>query len=351
MKFWNFKNNASGNPQLFVYGEIADWWGVDSKDFADQLKDITAAEIDVRINSDGGSVFTAQAIYSSLRRHSAKINVYIDGMAASAASVIAMAGDTVYMPENAMMMIHNPLSFMYGNAEEMRERADLLDKVEETLIATYRNKSGLDNAKIKELLDNETYLTAKEAKEYGFVDIIEQPLQVAASLKNDKINFNGVSFDAKRHAEFFSNWAIEPENKEQTMNLETLKKEHPELVAQLVASGKEAGITEGLSEGIKAENSRIQAIEELAIAGNEDMIKAAKEDSTMTAEKLAIKIIKAQKEKQNNFLADRAEDAADISEVKPSSGQTDTEKVEAKKGEVVNHLVAAAAKANNREVK
>lgn len=154
MSFWQFKNldSADKDAELLVYGEISEYWGeVDSKSFAEKLKSVTSKNINVRINSPGGEVFAAQAIYSMLKRHSASVTVFIDGIAASAATIIAMAGDRVVMPENAMMMIHNPLTWMYGNANEMRETAELLDKVRETLLAVYRDKTGLDDEKLYQI--------------------------------------------------------------------------------------------------------------------------------------------------------------------------------------------------------
>lgn len=187
-KFWSFKAKSEKVGELLLYGEISNysWWGdeVTPKDFKadlDALGDVQ--EINVYINSDGGDVFAGQAIYSMLKRHKAKINVYIDGLAASMASVIAMVGDTIYMPKNAMMMIHNPWTIAGGNANDFRSLAEELDKIRESMIATYKDKSGLEEDKIIELLDAETWLTAEDALSYGLIDEIEQEKEIAASLK------------------------------------------------------------------------------------------------------------------------------------------------------------------------
>lgn len=323
MKFWKFKAAANGkDPELMVYGDIAEWWGVDSKEFNTQLAGIESENINVRINSYGGEVFTAQAIYSALKRHPSKITVYIDGIAASAASLIAMAGDNVVMPANAMMMIHNPLSGRYGNANDMREMAELLDKIRDSLVPAYQAKSGLDAEAIIELLDAETWMTAQEAVEYGFADQLDPAIQVAASANRDNITINGLEADFSRYSNAdkmigmvsADSSNIKPtgsagdnpeDRKEKTpMNLEKLKAEHPDLYAAVLAEGEKAGEAK--------ERARIKAIEEMAMKGHETLIAQAKFDTAMTAEALAVEIIKAEKVKGQQFLSQREQDAAEI---------------------------------------
>jgi ATP-dependent Clp protease protease subunit len=186
-KFWNFKALDDKTGELTLYGEIANetWWEdeVTPKEFKadlDNLGDID--ELNIYINSPGGDVFAGQAIHSMLKRHHAHKNVYIDGLAASIASVIAMAGDTIFMPKNAMMMIHNPWTFGIGNAEEFRKLAEDLDKIRESLIAAYEGRSALTRDEIIEIMDSETWLTADECHEYGFCDVVEKEKQMAACI-------------------------------------------------------------------------------------------------------------------------------------------------------------------------
>lgn len=149
--FWKFKSflnkENKKEAEILLYGVIGDdgyWDEVTSKEFAEQLKEVEDAEtISVRINSPGGDVFAGQAIYSMLKRCKAQIVVYIDGLAASIASLVAMAGDKIIMPKNSMMMIHKPWTISAGNANDMRQRADTLDKVEESMLAAYVEKTGL----------------------------------------------------------------------------------------------------------------------------------------------------------------------------------------------------------------
>lgn len=189
-KFWNLKKISNSAGELLIYGPISDetWWGdeVTPKQFKedlDKLGDIDT--LNIYINSPGGDVFAGQAIYSILSRHKAQKVVYIDGLAASIASIIAMAGDKIIMPKNAMMMIHNPWTIAMGNAQDFRKLADDLDKIRESLIAAYQNKSNLDKEKIIELMNAETWFTADEALKHSLIDEIEEAKKLAANIDND----------------------------------------------------------------------------------------------------------------------------------------------------------------------
>lgn len=184
-KFWNFKALDENTAELTLYGEISDisWWGdeVTPKQFKEDLDALGDIDtLNVYINSPGGDVFAGQAIYSMLKRHKATINVYVDGLAASIASLIAMAGDKVIMPANAMMMVHNPWTFAYGNANDFRKLADDMDKIRDSMVVAYESRSALTTDEIIELLDAETWLSAEDCLEYGFCDEIEEAKEMAA---------------------------------------------------------------------------------------------------------------------------------------------------------------------------
>jgi ATP-dependent Clp protease protease subunit len=204
-KFWSFKAKTENKPaELLLYGDISStsWWGdeVTPKQFKKDLDDLgDVDQINVYINSDGGDVFAGQAIYSMLKRHKAQITVYVDGLAASIASVIAMAGDKIVMPKNAMMMIHNPWTIAIGNAQDFRKLADDMDKMRDAIIVTYHDKSGMESDEIIKLMDAETWLSAEEAASKGFADEIEQEKQVAASLNDGFLMLNGLKMDVKRY--------------------------------------------------------------------------------------------------------------------------------------------------------
>lgn len=192
-KFWEMKMSADGEVgEIYIYGEITryqwDETDVTANSFKEDLDNLgDVSTINVYINSPGGSVFEGVAIHNMLKRHKAKINVYIDALAASIASVIAMAGDTIFMPKNAMMMIHNPWTVAIGNAKELRKVADDLDRISVSAIESYLQKAGdkLDEKTLKQLLDEETWLTADEAKNYGLCDVVQEPNNMAASISDE----------------------------------------------------------------------------------------------------------------------------------------------------------------------
>src|SRR5690606_6736601 len=191
-----------GVGELLLYGEISDttWWGdeVTPKLFWEELQKLgDTKELKVYINSPGGDVFAGQAIYSMLSRYQAQVTVYVDGLAASAASLIAMAGNRVIMPRNAMMMIHNPWTYAWGDANAFLQIAAELEKIREAMIPVYQAKTGLTRDEISRLLDAETCMTAEEAVELGFADAIEERKQIAASLVTpSRLVVNGITNDA-----------------------------------------------------------------------------------------------------------------------------------------------------------
>lgn len=178
-----------------IYGEIVpESWRFEGEmsalHFKDQLERFdNVSEITVNVNSPGGSVYEGVAIYNMLKRHNAHITVNVDGLAASIASVIAMAGDVVRMPENSMLMIHNAMTMQAGNADDMREAADLLDKVTGTIMTTYLEKSDkINEATLKALMDAETWLTAEEALHYGLIDEIVASRELVACASEEQLN-------------------------------------------------------------------------------------------------------------------------------------------------------------------
>jgi ATP-dependent Clp protease, protease subunit len=180
MRSWyQFRAQARG-AEIVIYDEIGAF-GIPAKAFLDELKALgPVAELTIRINSPGGSVFDGVAIYNALKRHDAAITVWIDGIAASIASMIAMAGDEVVMPENAMMVLHDPSGLVAGTASDMRAMAEALDRMKAGMVAAYRDKSGRDHAEIEALIQAETWLSAQEAVDLGLADRIEAPVRMAA---------------------------------------------------------------------------------------------------------------------------------------------------------------------------
>ena len=183
-----------GNKEadLFIDGEIVsdelydnDTSAAGFRDSLKQLGDVKT--INLHINSPGGSVFEGIAIYNMLKNNPAQINVYVDALAASIASVIAMSGDNIFMPSNSMLMIHNPWTMAMGNANDLRKQADDLDRIGELSVTTYLDKAGgkLDADTLHQLMDDETWLTAQEAVDYGLATEVIDANQMAACADPD----------------------------------------------------------------------------------------------------------------------------------------------------------------------
>ena len=172
-KFWNFTKNDSGESELFLNGPISEdsWFGdeVTPELFRNELNK-HSGDMTVWINSPGGDVFAASQIYTMLKNHAGKITVKIDGIAASAASVVAMAGDETLIAPTGMMMIHNPSMVAWGNKSDMEQAIKVLEEIKESIINAYETKSGLSRAKIAKMMDEETWLNARKAKSLGLAD-------------------------------------------------------------------------------------------------------------------------------------------------------------------------------------
>jgi len=173
-KFWNWvRNEDTGASELIFNGPISEdtWFGdeITPAMFRNELSKVSG-DLTVWLNSPGGDVFAASQIYTMLRSHKGKVTVKIDGIAASAASVVAMAGDETLIAPTGMLMIHNPSTVAFGNKEAMQKAIELLDEVKESIINAYEEKSGLSRSKIARMMDEETWLNAKKAQSLGLVD-------------------------------------------------------------------------------------------------------------------------------------------------------------------------------------
>lgn len=192
-KYWEMKMAVGSNntADIFIYGDIVRYqWeetDVTAAGFKKELDDLGEVDtINLYINSPGGSVFEGLAIYNMLARHKATINVYVDALAGSIASVIAMVG-TIHMPKNAMLMIHNPWNIVVGNAAELRKAADDLDRIGNLSVQSYLQKAGdkLTEESLQELLDAETWLSADQALSYGLCDVVLEENQMVASISDE----------------------------------------------------------------------------------------------------------------------------------------------------------------------
>ena len=180
---WYSMQLAGDAAEIHIYDIIGRDWlgeGVSAKAFIDELAEYNDRALNLHINSPGGQVFEGVSIYNALARHEPTVNVHIDGMALSIASVVAMAGDVVHIAENGMMMIHDPWTMAQGNSEDFRKEAEVLDKIKEGMISSYQQKSGLERRELSELMTAETWFSAEEAQMMGLADQITEPLKMAA---------------------------------------------------------------------------------------------------------------------------------------------------------------------------
>jgi len=178
----------SDRGEIYLYGPIgADWFGegVTAKQFADDMKKLNGVKtIDLRINSEGGDVFAGKAMYSLLTEHKARVVVHIDGLAASAASYIAMAGDEINISEAAFVMIHNAWTVAVGGADDFRRQADILEQVNDSICDVYVSRTKKTKQQCKDWMDAETWFTGKDAVANGFADKVVANMKVAATVRD-----------------------------------------------------------------------------------------------------------------------------------------------------------------------
>jgi ATP-dependent protease ClpP protease subunit len=347
--FWRFRGEAEEEAELLVYGTIGDWDGWDDtvpKRFAEDLGRVTARRLNVRINSPGGDVFAGQAIYSQLKGwRKGEVVARVDGLAASAASVVAMAADRIIMPRNSVMMIHNPWSAACGDARTMRKTAQTLDVVREGLVAAYAGKTGLPGERIREMLDEETWMTAEEALARGFADEIDEAVPVEASLRSGGriLAAGGMEFDLTRFsrrprlgAEASSGeegpvarlaarllgllsrggageGAGSRKEEDERMTLEELRERHPDVAAAVAA------------EAAEAERERIRSLEELAAPGQEALLARAKFEEPMDAGSFAQAVLRAQAEERTHRLSALRADAREVAVAPVVAGPSGSE--------------------------
>jgi len=339
-KFWDIKNiineNSDYDAEILVYSditsqEVRDWWTdekidtVYPKQFNEDLKALgDVSKIKLRINSNGGSAFAAIAITNMLKNHKAEIHTYIDGIAASAASVIAMAGDKIFMNTGSIIMVHPASTYAFGTAHDLKNTADMLDKITGNIIDIYQLRTKADRAKLEEIVNQETYLTAVESKELGFCDEILDT-EVSALLSHDEktIMINGVEFVNNGLSDKFSthlkkkiadqqkniNIECQIENeKEEDIDMkemkttEELRNAYPDLVNAIMNESEKSGE--------EKERQRIKEIE--SISSNildKKLINKAKFESCISAKDLSFEALKNNKTKGEAYLNDLHKDA------------------------------------------
>lgn len=351
-RFWNIKTDGKQSKiDLFgfVGGDKTYGDGFNSLDFLKEMNAIPAEnELYITINSHGGDIDTARSIYTQLTAHKGKITIRVNGVAMSAATIItSVPGAHVIMPQGSLMMIHRASCMTYGNAENLRKMADTLEKYESDIIGFYMAKTGKTETEIREKVNAETYFNPQEAVEFGLADEIDDKTIVKnCTMENNIVNVNGLSVDmvffahapesfinkAEQHVSAVENQAEKKEDNPM-LTLETLKAEHPEIV--------DAIRNEALKEGAKAERARFQAIDDLGVTGHDELINSAKfGENPMTAEQVAVAVLKAEKGKLKNIQTMREADAKPLNEVAPVSN--DGIILNSKKEKTRDELIAEA---------
>lgn len=328
-RFWDFKTSGkivngenTATAELILYGDISSetWYGdeVTPKLFDSDLAAIgDVDEIVVRINSGGGDVFAANAIYTRLKDHKAKITVKIDGWAASAATIIAMAGDIILIPANGVFMIHNPLMYARGyyNAAEFIKLSEELAVIKQSIINGYCLKTGKNEAEISALMDKETWLDGKQAVDSGFCDKL-MFADVQTSIENaSRIVVNSMIFDLTEYSNIpksLLNCRTQGESSENgnftNIKTNTEKGGIEEMETEIKTVGELKAAYPDLTEQIEAnaiaaERKRIQDIENIALPGYEGIVSKAKFEAPVNSGEVAMQIIAKQREQGKNYLA------------------------------------------------
>lgn len=250
-RWYQIKAKAEGQAEILIYEDIGAGFfqdGLTAKQFAKDLKALgPVSQLDIRINSVGGDVFEGTAIYNQLKAHSAKKTVYVDGIAASIASIIAMAGDSIIIAENAWMMVHDPSGLVWGTAEDMRQMATAMDKIKAGLVTAYKSKTGRPADEIQALMSEETWMTAEDAVAEGFADQIGPQTDAEPVTASARYKFRHLpaALQALRPAAMATTVPPTPSTvaKENPMDIATLKKDHPAIAAALIEEGRTAGIS------------------------------------------------------------------------------------------------------------
>ena len=403
-KFWDFiKDEATGERVLRLEGPIDEdsLWGdeITPDAFRNDLEAETG-DVTVWLNSPGGNVFAAAQIYNMLRDHKGAITVKIDALAASAASVIAMAGDTVLMSPVSMLMIHDPSTIAMGNADDMQQAINTLNEVKASIVNAYHDKTGLSRNKISQLMSDETWLSARKAVDLGFADGLmfaeneksgepdrdpddpnkdpddpnkdpdegsegdnpddpkkEDPennwkpfgASISRQLVWAKLTKNAPSHSASASGIGVVNKKQPKKYKEaKDMTVEDLTKQYPDLVNAIADEASKKAVTDSdkaITDAVRAERDRIKEIEEIENRiSDKDLVNKAKYETFIDAKTLAFEAMKAEADINKQALAgiDNDGKASGVSNVVPDpvkGTENETKEQEIKDGAA---LIAAA---------
>ncbi len=316
-KWFEIKNAKEDSvAKIYIYSEIGEW-GVSASDFANEFNRIESDEIELHIDSVGGYVHMGIAIYNIMKQSNKTVVAYVDGVAASIASVIALAADKVIIPDNALFMIHEAWGVVGGGSEDFRKEADLIEKINNQIANIYVEKTGKKLDEVLKLMKEETWYNGTEAVEAGFADDVSESLNIAAKHNIDKSNFKNLDkYNVYKKLGSVSNSKVlekaeipklKPNKEEAVMNtVEELKEAHPELCNKMILDATE--------KALKAEGERVASINALNSKGTEAIISAAMSDRTKNAGDVAMEILAQQKRAGEAAINELQEDGKNVAE-------------------------------------
>ena len=337
-KFWQFRNQADNTVELLLYGDISQtsWWRdeLTTKQFDEEQAGLLALDkIEVRINSGGGDVFAAQAIGNLLEQHPADVSAKIDGLCASAATIVACHCGRVIAANDSTYMVHPVRIGAYGyyDAGDLQKYIEALAAIKESIIGLYAKKTGRSKDDVTAWMDATSWWTATQAKENGFVDELVDDESVVAENRGGLLFINsvntGVPFDkapnfvqsakAATAAEGFVNNNCQKEDNNMAVEIKTvddLRGAYPALVNEI----EEAAAQNARNE----ERQRIQDIEDMSLPGSEDMTNEAKFTKPVSAADFAKAVVKNAKQRGEKFLTGAKNDAdnSGMNGVEPGAG-------------------------------
>lgn len=346
-RFWQIKNQVNGSGEILLYGPIASsrsWFNdtVTPQEFVRDLESLNGKDVTVRINSGGGDVFAAHAIHNQLVAYKGRVTVIIDGLAASAATIVAMAGQKIIMPSNSMMMIHNPAIGMddYYTAEDLQKYVDALTAIKGSIVAAYKKRCKLSSEELEILMDAETWMGAQECLDKGFADEINGSIETV--LNGNTLIINSAKYDLTAYKNAAS---IKSCINEKEKNMSRLEEILDSLGLKIVDSPKAKNTTvqvatpvspqptdnsAAIEAAVAAERQRIVDLEALDSGDNaavKAIINQAKADGKTVAEVQpyidAVKTVPAAQNAAQRAVADMIADNKDSGADGIASGATD----------------------------
>lgn len=316
-KFFSFRAKGTEAAELFIYADIGSWedWGdISAESFQKELSQHAGKKIFLRVNSFGGEVHHALAIYSMLRRHDGEIVCTIDGVAASAATLIAMAADKIFAYPSALWLVHNASGYSYGGAEKLEKSAGELRMINAQMAEMYAKKTGATAEEMLDLMAEDRTMSAREAFELGFLDGILEDGDVEIVARAGVVYAGGIELPARFAAMAAAKLRKEkpaPLPRAQALpkeapmkTLEDLKAAHPALYAELEAKVSASAIEE--------ERARMRSIDEIAHMLDDELVAKAKYETGATAEALAYAAARAAAAKGDRWMAARKEEVAPV---------------------------------------